>query len=140
VRLVISDAHTGLKAAISKTLAGASWQRCRVHLMRNLLARIPRSHAEMVAATIRTIFAQPDSASTTRQLRMVTDALREQHPAAADLLDEAEPDVTAYATFPRAHWRKIWSGTIPQGAISISRTTPDQGNLSTMLQVTAVTE
>jgi putative transposase len=109
VRLVVSDAHTGLKAAIAKTLAGASWQRCRVHLMRNLLSRIPRSHAEMVAATIRTIFAQPDSASTTRQLRMVADALREQHPAAADLLDEAEPDVTAYATFPRAHWRKIWS-------------------------------
>ena len=109
VRLVISDAHAGLKAAISKTLAGATWQRCRVHLMRNLLARVPRSHAEMVAATIRTVFAQPDQASTTHQLRMVADALRDQHPAVADLLDEAEADVTAYASFPRSHWRKIWS-------------------------------
>ena len=109
VRLVISDAHAGLKAAISKTLAGATWQRCRVHLMRNLLARVPRSHAEMVAATIRTVFAQPDQASTTHQLRMVADALRDQHPAVADLLDEAEADVTAYASFPRRHWRKVWS-------------------------------
>jgi len=109
VRLVVSDAHSGLKKAISRTLAGAAWQRCRVHLMRNLLARVPKAHAEMVAATVRTIFAQPDAPSTRRQLRAVADTLRASHPAVADLLEEAETDVCAYSSFPRAHWTKIWS-------------------------------
>lgn len=109
VRLVISDAHSGLKKAISRTLAGAAWQRCRVHLMRNLLARVPKAHAEMVAATVRTIFAQPDPASTRCQLRAVADTLRASHPQVADLLEEAEADVCAYASFPRQHWTKIWS-------------------------------
>jgi putative transposase len=109
VVLVISDAHTGLKNAIRKTMSGASWQRCRVHLMRNLLARVPKGHAEMVAATVRTIFAQPDPHSTRTQLRLVADMLRERHPAVSDLLIEAEADVTAYAAFPYPHWKKIWS-------------------------------
>jgi putative transposase len=109
VVLVISDAHTGLKAAIRKTFSGAGWQRCRVHFMRNLLARVPKGHAEMVAATIRTIFAQPDPTSTRDQLRLVADMLRERHPAVSDLLLEAEADVTAYAGFLQAHWKKIWS-------------------------------
>ena len=109
VRLVVSDAHSGLKRAISRTLTGAAWQRCRVHLMRNLLARVPRAHAEMVAATVRTIFAQPDQASTRRQLRAVADTLRHSHPPVAELLEEAETDVCAYSSFPRAHWTKIWS-------------------------------
>ena len=73
VVLVISDAHTGLKTAIRKTFSGAGWQRCRVHFMRNLLARVPKGHAEMVAATVRTIFAQPDPVSTRDQLRLVAD-------------------------------------------------------------------
>jgi putative transposase len=109
VVLVISDAHTGLKNAIRKTMSGASWQRCRVHLMRNLLARVPKGHAEMVAATVRTIFAQPDPHSTRTQLRLVADMLRERHPTVSDLLIEAEADVTAYAAFPYPHWKKIWS-------------------------------
>ena len=109
VVLVISDAHTGLKAAIRKTFSGASWQRCRVHFMRNLLARVPRGHAEMVAATVRTIFAQPDPASTRDQLRLVADMLRDRHPAVSDLLIEAEADVTAYAAVPRPPRKKIWS-------------------------------
>jgi putative transposase len=109
VMLVISDAHTGLKAAIRKTFSGTSWQRCRVHLMRNLLARVPKGHAEMVAATVRTIFAQPDPASTRTQLRLVADMLRDRHPAVSDLLLDAEADVTAYAAFPYPHWKKIWS-------------------------------
>ncbi len=109
VVLVISDAHTGLTAAIRKTMSGASWQRCRVHFMRNLLARVPKGHAEMVAATVRTIFAQPDPASTRDQLRLVSDMLRERHPAVSDLLIDAETDVTAYAGFPHPHWKKIWS-------------------------------
>jgi putative transposase len=109
VVLVISDAHSGLKTAIRKTFSGTSWQRCRVHFMRNLLAKVPRVHAEMVAATVRTIFAQPDPASTRDQLRMVADMLRERHPTVSDLLLEAEADVTAYAGFPHPHWKKIWS-------------------------------
>jgi putative transposase len=109
VVLVISDAHTGLKAAIRKTFSGASWQRCRVHFMRNLLARVPKGHSEMVAATVRTVFAQPDPASTRDQLRLVADMLRERHAAVSDLLLEAEADVTAYASFPQAHWKRIWS-------------------------------
>jgi len=109
VVLVISDAHTGLKAAIRKTFSGAAWQRCRVHFMRNLLARVPKGHAEMIAATVRTIFAQPDPVSTRDQLRLVADMLRERHSAVSDLLLEAEADVTAYAGFPQAHWKKIWS-------------------------------
>jgi len=109
VVLVISDAHSGLKTAIRKTFSGASWQRCRVHFMRNLLARVPKGHAEMVAATVRTVFAQPDPVSTRDQLRLVSDMLRERHPAVSDLLIEAEADVTAYTGFPQPHWKKIWS-------------------------------
>lgn len=109
VRLVISDAHSGLKAAIARVFQGAAWQRCKVHLMRNLLATVARGSAEMVAATVRTIFAQPDAASTRAHLRVVADTLRERFPAAAAILDEAEADVTAYADFPRAHHKKIAS-------------------------------
>jgi putative transposase len=109
VRLVISDAHAGLKASIQRVFAGASWQRCKVHLMRNLLAKVPRASAEMVAATVRTIFAQPDATSTRSHLRAVVDALQGRFPAAAEILEEAEGDVTAYASFPRAHHKKIAS-------------------------------
>jgi putative transposase len=109
VRLVISDAHTGLKTAIRKTFSGSGWQRCRVHFMRNLLARVPKGHAEMVAATIRTIFAQPDPDAVRVQLRLVADSFRDRYPAVTDLLLEAEADVCAYATFPHSHWKKIWS-------------------------------
>lgn len=77
---MISDAHSGLRRAIATTLAGTAWQRCRVHLMRNLLARVPRGHTEMVAATIRTIFAQPDATSTRHQPRAVADTLGATHP------------------------------------------------------------
>jgi len=109
VVLVISDAHTGLKAAIRKTFSGTSWQRCRVHFMRNLLARVPKGHAEMVAATVRTIFAQPDPEATRTQLRLVADSFADRYPAVTDLLIEAEADVTAYAGFPYPHWKKVWS-------------------------------
>lgn len=109
VVLVISDAHTGLKNAISRVFQGASWQRCKVHLMRNLLSHVPKSHKEMIAATVRTIFAQPDPTSTRDQLRQVVGMLEVRYPAAAEVLAEAEADVTAYASFPQAHWRKIAS-------------------------------
>ena len=117
VRLVISDAHTGLKAAIRKTMSGTSWQRCRVHLMRNLLARVPKGHAEMVAATIRTIFAQPDPVSTRTQLRAVADTLRDRYPAVSDLLGEAETDVCAYVVFPHQHWKNACS--IPSAVLAL---------------------
>lgn len=109
VRLVISDAHAGLKASIARVFVGASWQRCKVHLMRNLLSKVPRASAEMVAATVRTIFAQPDATSTRTHLRAVVDALQARFPAAAEILEDAEDDVTAYASFPRAHHKKIAS-------------------------------
>jgi putative transposase len=109
VNLVISDAHSGLKKAIVRVFQGASWQRCKVHLMRNLLAHVPKSHKEMIAATVRTVFAQPDPESTRDQLRQVMGMLEVRYPAAAELLAEAETDVTAYADYPKPHWRKIAS-------------------------------
>src|SRR5918994_239661 len=109
VRLVISDAHAGLKASIARVLNGASWQRCKVHCMRNLLGTVPSASKEMVAATVRTIFAQPDTTGTRAQLRDVVGLLKTRFPKAAKLLEDAEADVTAYAAFPRAHWRKIAS-------------------------------
>ncbi len=109
VRLVISDAHSGLKAAIARVFQGASWQRCKVHLMRNLLAHVPKSHKEMIAATVRTVFAQPDATATRDQLDHVVGMLQARYPAAAEVLAGAAADVTAYATFPRPHWTKIAS-------------------------------
>jgi transposase-like protein len=109
VQLVISDAHQGLKAAIAAALAGASWQRCRVHFVRNALALVPKSAAEMVAASIRTVFAQLDRASAQEQWRKVSDGFRKPFPRLAALMEEAEADVLAYLAFPREHWRQIWS-------------------------------
>ena len=109
VQLVISDAHQGLTGAIMAVLGGASWQRCRVHFIRNCLALVPKSAGAMVAATIRTVFAQPDATSAREQWRRVADGLRPRYPRLADLLDAAEADVLAYLAFPAAHWRQIWS-------------------------------
>ncbi len=109
VQLVVSDAHEGLKAAVRRVLTGASWQRCRVHFNRNVLARVGKAHGEMVTATIRTIFAQPDPDASRSQLRFVADRLRPQFPAVADALLDAEDDLLAYAAFPKPHWRRIWS-------------------------------
>lgn len=109
VRLVTSDSHQGLKDAIAATLAGACWQRCRVHFLRNALSHVPKSAAMMVAATIRTVFAQPDAGSAKEQWRRVADSFRDRFPRLAELMDEAEEDVLAYATFPVEHWKQIWS-------------------------------
>ncbi len=109
VQLVISDAHQGLRSAIAAVLSGASWQRCRVHFVRNALALVPKSAAELVAAAIRTVFAEPDAASARQRWRQVADGFRKPYPRLAALLDEAEADVLAYVTFPAAHWRQIWS-------------------------------
>jgi len=109
VRLVISDAHEGLKAAIDKVMLGAAWQRCRVHFLRNVLAKVPKASAEMVAAAIRTIFAQPDSASVADQLDAIAEKLGRQFPAVEAMLKDAAVDICAFAAFPQAHWKKIWS-------------------------------
>ena len=109
VRLVISDAHAGLKAAIARVFSGASWQRCKVHLARNVLATVNHAHKDMVAATVRTIHAQPDAEATRTQLHAVVGMLQDRFPKAAEILAAAETDVTAYAAFPKAHWRKISS-------------------------------
>ena len=111
-RLVVSDAHEGLKAAISKVLAGATWQRCRVHFMRNLLAHVPQGDKAMVAAAVRTIFAQPNHQAARQQLAEVVKAMHTRWPKAADLLASAEEDVLAYMHFPQDHWTRIYSTNI----------------------------
>ena len=109
VRLVISDAHAGLKAAITKCCSGSSWQRCKVHFVRNLLARVPKGDQEMVAAAFRSIFTQSDPDKLATRYDEVTDALEERLPKAAELLRDAKADVLAFSAFPQAHWRKTWS-------------------------------
>jgi len=109
VRLVVSDAHGGLKGAIAAVFLGSAWQRCRVHFLRNVLARIPKGSAEMVLAAVRTIFAQPDAAGAREQLDEIVDKLTPRFPAVATMLAEAKEDILAYTAFPVAHWRKIWS-------------------------------
>src|SRR5215475_9460078 len=109
VQLVISDSHQGLKGAIAAVLQGVSWQRCRTHFMRNALCLVPKGTQQMVAATIRTVFVQPDAATAREQWRRVADQLRARFPRVAGLLDEAEDEVLAYLAFPQEHWRQIWS-------------------------------
>lgn len=107
VLLVVSDAHVGLINAITSTLGGAGWQRCRVHFLRNALARVPRGAQSMVAAAIRTIFAQPDKDSARGQLRRVSDSLQSRFARVSELLDGAEDDLLAFMDFPREHWRQL---------------------------------
>ena len=109
VELVTSDAHGGLKAAIAAVLPGASWQRCRTHFMRNLLSRVPKSAQALVASFVRTIFAQPDGASTRRQHASVVEQLRARYPKAAELLEESREELLAFTAFAPDHWRQIWS-------------------------------
>jgi len=109
VRLVTSDAHEGLKGAIATVLVGASWQRCRVHFMRNVLGHVNRSDSDMVMALVRTIFAQATPEATHAQFDTVVGALSNSHPRVAEMLMQAEPDLLAFTAFPPDHWKKIWS-------------------------------
>jgi transposase-like protein len=109
VKLVISDHHLGLKAAIASVFIGAAWQRCRVHFMRNVLSRVPKASAEMVAAAVRTIFAQPDATHVRSQLGEVVRMLSDRFPDIAAMVDDAAEDLLAFTSFPQAHWRKLWS-------------------------------
>ena len=108
VKLVISDAHEGIKAAVAKVLH-ATWQRCRVHFMRNVLAHAGRQGRRVVSAFIATAFAQDDADAARTQWRRVADQLRPKLPKLAAFLDEAETDVLAYMTFPAAHRAKLHS-------------------------------
>lgn len=109
VQLAISDAHEGLRNAIAQVLQGASWQRCRVHFMRNVLSQVTKSSQPMVSSVIRTIFAQPNQQAAREQLRLVVDQLSTKFPKAMQILEAAEDDVLAYMAFPREHWRQIHS-------------------------------
>ncbi|MBY5163146.1 IS256 family transposase [Salsipaludibacter albus] len=109
VRLVVSDAHAGLRAAITRVLQGAAWQRCRVHAKRNLLAVARHQHRTVVSAAVSTIFAQPDADAARAQLRRVVDQLIPIEPAVAERLQAMEDDLLAYTSFPPVHWSKIWS-------------------------------
>ncbi len=108
VRLVISDAHEGLKAAIAQVFK-ATWQRCRVHFMRNALAYVSKPEHQMVAAAIRTVFMQADQAAASQTWRKVADQLRPRIRKLAELMDEAEADVIAFMAFPKSHWPKLHS-------------------------------
>jgi transposase-like protein len=108
VKLVISDAHEGIKAAIAKVLS-ATWQRCRVHFMRNVLAHAGRQGRRVVSAFIATAFAQNDAAAARVQWRLIADQIRPKVPKLAALMDEAETDVLAYMTFPAQHRAKLHS-------------------------------
>jgi putative transposase len=108
VKLVISDAHVGLKAAIAKVF-NATWQRCRVHFMRNALAHASKGQRQMVLALINTVFAQETAEAASAQWRIVADQLREKFPKLAAMLDEAEADVLAFMQFPKAHRKQIAS-------------------------------
>jgi putative transposase len=108
VKLVISDAHDGLRLAITRVL-GATWQRCRVHWIRNALAHVPKGQHTMVAAAIRQAFLQADAEAAHQTWRHVADQLRPRWPKLATLMDDSEHDVLAYMTFPGQHRTKLHS-------------------------------
>lgn len=109
VKLVTSDAHPGLKQAIAEVFVGAAWMRCRVHFMRNVLARVSKSAQAMVAATVRTIFEQPDRNSAAAQLRHVCDVLATRFPTVVQLVEAAEGEILTFYDFPVEHRRQIYS-------------------------------
>lgn len=109
VRLVISDQHAGLVAAIGRVFQGAGHQRCKVHFARNLLATIPKARKDIVAAAFRTIFVQASPHDVSDQWDLVANSFREAHPDASRLMDVAKHEVLAFTAFPKPHWQKIWS-------------------------------
>ena len=123
VKLVISDAHEGLKAAIRRVF-GASWQRCRVHWMRNALAYVPKTQQSMVAAALRQAFLQPDRAQASAMLRHVADQLRPKWPKLAAFIDDSETDVLSYLDFPEPHRSKLHSTNRSNGSTRRSSAAP----------------
>ncbi len=109
VKLITSDAHTGLVEAIAANLPGASWQRCRTHYAANLMAATPKSSWGWVKALLHSVYDQPDAEAVHAQYDRVLDALADKLPDVADHLDTARADVLAFTAFPRQVWRQIWS-------------------------------
>jgi putative transposase len=109
VGLVTSDSHFGLKQAVAEVLVGATWQRCRVHFVRNALATVAKVAQQMVAATLRTFFAQPELASAKEAVERIARLFEKRHPKLVEVLREAETDILAYYGFPVEHRRQIWS-------------------------------
>ena len=109
VKLVTSDAHAGLTAAISATLPGASWQRCRTHYAANLMSATPKSSWGWVKALLHSIYDQPDAEAVHAQFDRVVDALAEKLPTVAEHLDAARADIVAFTAFPKEIWRQVWS-------------------------------
>jgi transposase-like protein len=109
VKLVISDAHSGLTKAIRRQLQGCVWQRCRVHFARNLLQCVPKAHQGMVTAALRSVFAQESEEEIESRWDDLAASLAERFPKAAALMHEAKEDVLAFRHFPQPHWKKVWS-------------------------------
>ncbi|MBB3044025.1 transposase-like protein [Nocardioides soli] len=109
VQLAISDQHSGLVAALKRSFQGSAHQRRRVHFARNLLAHVAKTHADMVAAVFRTIFAQPDPEAVNKAWDEIRAQLTKTSPKVGPLMDDAKAEVLAFTGFPKAHWRKIWS-------------------------------
>ena len=109
VKLTISDAHPGLKAAIAAVLPGGAWQRCRAHFVQNLLAQVPKSAHLAVSSLFRSVYAQLDAESVRAQYDTVLRSLEERFPKAGDLLARAREELLAFTSFPKEHWRQIWS-------------------------------
>lgn len=136
VQLVISDAHEGLRSALAKVLTGASWQRCRVHFIRNLLAHVPRKDKAQLAAWVRTIFAQPSRVAAQQQLSKVVQEFRNQWPKAAQLLEQAAEDILAFMHFPEEHWQRLASNNLLERLnreirrrTNVVQIFPDEGSL-----------
>jgi putative transposase len=109
VKLVTSDAHAGLVAAIAATLPGAAWQRCRTHYAANLMSATPKSSWPWVKALLHSVYDQPDAEAVHAQFDRVVDALSEKLPAVAEHLESARADIIAFTPFPKEIWRQIWS-------------------------------
>jgi transposase-like protein len=109
VHLVIFDAHAGLKAAVAQQFSGSSWQRCRVHFMRNLHTTVAAKHAPAVTAAVKAIFAHTHPAEVAARWGRVADTLAGSFPKVPTMMGEATTDVLAFTAFPKAHWQKTWS-------------------------------
>jgi transposase-like protein len=109
VKLAISDAHCGIKDAIAACLPGAAWQRCRTHFMRNVLGKVPKSAQSLVAGLVRSVFSQPTPEAVHAQYERVIEQLTGHYDDVADMLINAREEILAFTTFPKQHWRQIWS-------------------------------
>ncbi len=109
MHLAISDAHAGLKAAVGRQFAGAGWQRCRVHFMRNLAGKVSSKQQAAVLAAVKTVFAHTDRKDLAAQWDTVADTLDTSFPTVAEAMRQAKADVLAFTEYPPAHWQKIWS-------------------------------